>query len=488
MTWKIRWFSILVAIILALSTAQAPSTWFIEDGESWADSWSADVAADDDDDDEDDWDDDDDDWDDDDDDDWDDDDDDCDNDDCFLHDRTFDTALNNQAIIQLTAGVDADSFAAEKNSSVVAEVGGTNLVLMELDPVWDDQAEVTGLMTDERVVWAELNYTSHAPEGRPRYFFTSSVLTSGFVDAASLPQELNFTSQEACVDGTGFTVAVLDTGVDVTHPLIEGMVAPGGMNTLDGSDDVADDGNGVDDDADGLTDELVGHGTHVAGGILQIAPDAQVMPFKVLNSDGVGTTFSVTSGIYLAVENDVDVINLSLGSTYDSLAIRMAVEYAAENDVIVVAAAGNSNQYTPVEYPAAMDSVVSVASVDAWGDKSVYSNYHETVSISAPGENVASAYPGGQYLSASGTSMAAPMVSGSVVLMLERFPEATPDDVSQMLFENSTALSLSDPLLEGLMGSGNLNIDAAIDCEAAGTGHWSLMASDSLPLVAIRLH
>lgn len=361
-------------------------------------------------------------------------------------------------------------------------------MLLQLDPAINDQTQVNELITDERVVWAELNYTSHAPEGRPRYFFTSTALTSGFVEAPALPQELNFNPQAACVDGTGFVVAVLDTGLDVTHPMIEGNVAPGGINTLNGSDDLADDGNGLDDDADGLIDELVGHGTHVAGGILQIAPDAQVMPFKVLNSDGVGTTFSVTSAIYLAVDNDVDVINLSLGSTYDSLAIRTAVEYAAENNVFVVAAAGNSNQYTPVEYPAAMDSVLSVASVNARGDKSTYSNFHETVSISAPGENLASAFPGGQYLTASGTSMAVPMVSGSIVLMLERYPKSTPDFVYQTLHENSSALSLNDPLLEGLMGSGNLNIASSIDCEPTASVSWMPLAGNQKTIVAIRLN
>lgn len=481
MIWKSRWFAIFVSLILALSTAQAPSFFTGNGASTWSGSWSVEVAADDDDDDDDDWDDDD--W----------DDDDCDDDDCFVpapvvHDRTYDTPVYNQAILQLTPGSNAESFAAEKNSTVLAKIGDTNVILLEMDTVWDDQAEVTGLLTDERVMWAEQNFTSHAPEGRPRYFFTSSALTSGFVDAPALPQELNFAPQAACVDGTGYTVAVLDTGVDVTHPLLEGKIAPGGMNTLDGTDDIADDGNGLDDDADGLIDELVGHGTHVAGGIVQVAPDAQIMPFKALNSDGVGTTFSVTSAIYLAVESDVDVINLSLGSTHDSLAIRMAVEFAIENDVIVVAAAGNSNLYSPVEYPAAMDSVISVASVNALGDKSAYSNFHESVSISAPGENVASAYPDSQYLLASGTSMATPMVSGTIVLMLERYPESTPSSVIQSLHESSSPLSLNDPLLEGLMGSGSLDINTAIDCEPEAALGWSQTSVTYTDQVAIRIH
>ena len=119
-----------------------------------------------------------------------------------------------------------------------------------------------------------------------------------------------------------------------------------------------------------------------------------------------------------------------------------------------------------MEYPAALDSVISVASVNPWGDKSLYSNFHESVSISAPGENVASAYPGGQYLTASGTSMATPIVSGTITLIIDRYPDATSNDAIQILLESASPLNLSDPLLEGLMGSGKLNIDASVDCES----------------------
>lgn len=425
----------------------------LNDDDEWDDDEWDDDEWDDDDDDDDEWDDDDDDW----------DDDDKDDDDK----TTFDVALPDQAIIHLHSGTDAAEFADDHDSLILSQVPGSGLLLLQLDPDLDDQDEVDDLLMDERVEWSELNYTSHAPEGRPRYFFTSTADQSGFVDTPALPLGLDFTAETACVDGSGVIVAVLDTGVDASHPQLADNIVAGGWNTLDDTDDIQDVGNGIDDDGDGQIDELVGHGTHVAGSIVQIAPEAQILPIKVLDSDGVGTTFSVTAGIYRSVDQGADVINLSLGSTHDSLAIRNAIEFAHANDVIVVAAAGNQNVYTPVEYPAAVDAVVSVAAVDASGNKATYSNFHETVDISAPGDNVASAFPEGQFLTASGTSMATPLVTGTIALLLDRFPGAVPDEIEVQLHGSVSPLNLTDPLLEGLMGSGQLDVDAAIACDEA---------------------
>src|SRR5690606_3027562 len=130
--------------------------------------------------------------------------------------------------------------------------------------------------------------------------------------------------------------------------------------------------------------------------------------------------------------------------THDSLAIREAVSYASEQGVFVVAAAGNGDQQVPVEYPAAVDEVMSVAATGANGDKASYSNYHETVDLSAPGDNVASAYPDGRYITASGTSMSTPLVAGAAALMMERHPGATPAQVMTVLQNTSGPLSLSN--------------------------------------------
>jgi subtilisin family serine protease len=323
---------------------------------------------------------------------------------------------------------------------------------------------VQGILDDDDVVWGEQNFTSQAPEGRPRYFFTSTASEPQVVDAPALPLGYAPSELTSCATGDSVTVAVLDTGVDTGHPDLVSNVLPNGVNTVDNTYDVRDLGNETDDDNDGAVDELVGHGTHVAGIVVQVSPGARILPVKVLNSDGIGDAFSVTSGIYYAVEQGAQVINLSLGSTHDSQAIRNAVEFATSQGVVVVAAVGNSNQHTPPEYPAATDQVVSVAATNGAGDKAEYSNYHETVDVSAPGDNVASAYPGGLYTTASGTSMSAPLVAGSVAMMLERMPDLAPAEVEERLRSTSAPLQLTDPALEGMLGAGELDLAALVIC------------------------
>lgn len=382
-------------------------------------------------------------------------------------DDGFDAPRPDQAIVNLREGVSPDTFAQRNGAAVLRSIPGPNIVLLQLDPNVDDEVEVDDLLEDGDVEWAELNFTHQSPEGRPRYFFTSGTGEPRIVAGLALPEGLEFAPAAACVSGAGIVVAVLDTGVDVSHPALVESVLPNGVNTVENTFDPRDIGNNFDDDADGQIDEMVGHGTHVAGTVLQVAPDARILPIKVLNSDGVGDAFMVTAGIHYAVGQGADVINLSLGSTYDSLAIRNGVEFAASQGVVVVAAAGNGDRQEPADYPAATGLAISVAATTAGADKAVYSNYNAFVDISAPGDDVASTYPGGLYTTASGTSMATPLVAGSVALMLDRQPNADPDSIAAMLKVASGPLSLTDSRWEGLLGAGEIDIDAGIACSGS---------------------
>ena len=132
--------------------------------------------------------------------------------------------------------------------------------------------------------------------------------------------------------------------------------------------------------------------------------------------------------------------------------------------MVVVAAVGNGDHEEPAEFPAAVDNVLSVSSTTADADKAEYSNYHPSVDISAPGNDLASAYPGGLYTTASGTSMSTPLVTGAVALILERQPDATFGAITDTIMETSGPLTLSDPSLEGKLGAGEIDIDASISC------------------------
>lgn len=375
-----------------------------------------------------------------------------------------DRPVPNQALVRLAPGVDPNAFSGRYGGALLRIIPVPNIALLALDPNADDDQELAALLADPDLIWGEPNFTSQAPEGRPRYFFSSADGEPQLAAGPALPDGLEFTPAAACVTGEDIVVAVLDTGVDTDHPMLASNVLPNGVNMIENTFDVRDAANGIDDDNDGQVDEMVGHGTHVAGTVLQIAPDARILPVKVLNSDGVGDTFSVTASIYYAVEQGAGVINLSLGTTYESIAIQTAVDDASAGGVIVVAAAGNGNRSQPVDYPASADSVISVASITAGADKAVYSNYNDRVDISAPGDDVASAYPGGRYTTASGTSMSAPIVAGGIALILERQSDATPESVYALLESTSSPLNLTDPALEGLLGVGEIDLDASISC------------------------
>ncbi|WP_240741700.1 S8 family serine peptidase [Deinococcus sp. KSM4-11] len=219
--------------------------------------------------------------------------------------------------------------------------------------------------------------------------------------------------------GAGVTVAVIDTGIDLNHPAFKGLLsAPATWHDFYANDDLPEE-EGT------LGTGAYGHGTNVAGIILQVAPAAKVMPLRVLGPDGSGDVAMVSQAIDWAVSHGAQVVNLSLGSTENSTIIQGAIARATAQGVLVVSSAGNENR-DQITYPAALarnegtagDLALSVGSVSLSDVKSTFSNYAKALELVAPGENVYAPAPDGRMASWSGTSMAAPMVSGGLALAL----------------------------------------------------------------------
>ncbi|MDQ7036764.1 MAG: S8 family serine peptidase [Anaerolineae bacterium] len=201
------------------------------------------------------------------------------------------------------------------------------------------------------------------------------------------------------------TVAVIDSGVCFENIELQGRLLNNGWDF-------------VDNDAD-PTDEY-GHGCGVAGvlaanmnnaiGIAGVAPHVDVMPLRVLDASGIGTYSRVAKALIYAVDNGTQIINLSLGGTSQSTLLANAIAYADERGVVVIAAAGNSGSTQPV-YPAAIESVIAVGSVDADLGRSSFSNYGTWVDLYAPGRSIRTIGLNG-LTNMSGTSLAAPHVAG----------------------------------------------------------------------------
>ncbi len=232
--------------------------------------------------------------------------------------------------------------------------------------------------------------------------------------------------------GSGVTVALLDTGADLDHPLLVGHLVAG-YDFVDDDQLPNDESNGLDDDEDGLTDEGSGHGTHIANIIAMIAPAANIMPIRVLNSDGGGTLFDILAGVVYAVDHGAQVINMSFSAVDNSPFLEAAVSYALAHRVLLVAAAAGADGY--LEFPAAYDHVIAVGATKNDDQVTSFSEaYASEVDIFAPGELIYSAYYDGRTAWWTGTSMAAPFVAGSAALMVD-YCECSPDVVRSVLLE-----------------------------------------------------
>lgn len=218
--------------------------------------------------------------------------------------------------------------------------------------------------------------------------------------------------------GKGVRVAVLDTGIDATHPDLRDGIA--------GAKDFTGSHSGPAD--------VQGHGTHCAGvigarvngfGVVGVAPECSVLAGKVLGDDGSGSTRGIADGIDWAVSQGADVISLSLGGPDDSADIRAAVGRAVARGAIVVAAAGNDGPRGAVGYPGGLADCVCVAAVDQGKAVASFSSRGANVYVAAPGVNVLSTYPGSRLATMSGTSMATPHVAGLAALWVAANPQVS---------------------------------------------------------------
>ncbi len=250
--------------------------------------------------------------------------------------------------------------------------------------------------------------------------------------------------------GVGVTIALLDTAVSTEHPAIRSALLPG----ADFVGGVA--GNGVDDDGDGLIDEGLHHGTYIAGLLHLAAPDAKILPIRVLEEDGRGRAMNLAKGILYAIHAGVDIINVSIGTVEDARVIEDAIDLALANDIVVVAAAGNAGVGL-VDFPANHPGVIGVGAVDHLMNKVSFSNYGPEIDLSAPGDSLFSTYGTDQFALWSGTSFATPLVAAGAALIKEKYPNLSRTDVTTLL---KSRVQPGGPGFTSDMGTGVVDLEA----------------------------
>jgi subtilisin family serine protease len=368
-----------------------------------------------------------------------------------------DDYLPDEVVVKLSQSADLAGVASDHDldPDPIDQFGARAIYRMRILDGAAPPDRAVALAADSRVVYAEPNFLGGTPEGQQRVSWAKGGDDGDYaeqwaVDMIRLPEAHTVTR------GAGVTIAVLDTGVDFTHPTLAGRL-------VDGYDFVDLDADPSEEGAEGQ-DVAYGHGTHVAGLIALVAPEARIMPLRVLDPDGVGNLWVIAEALAYAINPDgdpstadgADVINLSLGTTRqtDLLAEVVAAVTCEEDDdqgedddclvapsqhgAVVVAAAGNNGSSIP-EYPAAEGVVGSLAvgASTAADTLASFSNHGSWVHVAAPGEDILSTIPGGEYGVWSGTSMAAPLAAGEAALVRAANPSFTAADVVGRILSKS---------------------------------------------------
>src|SRR5579871_2035088 len=229
------------------------------------------------------------------------------------------------------------------------------------------------------------------------------------------------------------TIAVVDSGVDSTHPDLSSKIVAG-WNWVNGTSNTADD---------------YGHGTAVAGsaaagsnngtGVAGVAWGNMIMPLVVLDSTDSATYSNMASAVIYAADHGARIINMSLGSTYNSSTLQSATDYAWSKNAIVFAAAGN-NGSSALFYPAANPNVVAVSATNSSDTLASWSDYGTWIDLSAPGDTILTTNNGGGYGYWSGTSFASPIVAGVAALVLSLQPSLSNSALVSLLENNSDDL------------------------------------------------
>jgi len=306
--------------------------------------------------------------------------------------------------------------------------------------------------------------------GNPGVVLEPGALDSYQAVGAGLENWLNLPDTDAS-GSSEWTVAVLDTGIS-DHPtfmedsLIRGTAPP--------------------------AEQSNGHGTAVASLISGahpqasgVAPGTRLLDVPVLGADGMGDSFSLASGIVQAVDAGADILNLSLSMAGESPDVAMAVQYALDQGVVVVAATGNDGSGR-LPFPAAMEGVVAVGAVDATGVWLPFSNSGEGTSLTAPGLKVSAAWPENRVVKMTGTSASTPLVSGALARVLQAEPGLKPAEAADLLVQ--FADDAGAPGLDPFYGHGVLNVSRVLQRNGNGVLDAAVADHYLAPIEGRNLH
>ena len=406
-------------------------------------------------------------------------------------------ASGSATIVSVHPGTDVNALASTYGATVTVDHDARGLSRFVFPQSWSDSKLASTLIileADPSTLFVEAeasasqnetcNPTGSGSSGQP--------CTIGIVDEDDLPtmatrfEEQYLTSLLELDPAQGYTsayrpiVALVDTGIDPTHPAFVAGSILQGHDYLVGSGPGWDQSDGVDDDGDGWIDEGYGHGTHLAGIVQLIDPQAILLPLRVLGSDGTGSALEVAVAIYDAVDAGADIVNLSLTLSDPSAAVASALQYAELNGVSVFVAGGNQGgtvpgfpaNYHPDDFgwmlagmaPLPLDGkeIVTIGGTDEFDIKAGFSTYGDHLDFCAPAVSVYSAFPEERFAWWSGTSMATAVASGVASLTLSSSNGSPAAPVWTCLELSCDPIDNLNPNYSGSLGSGRVDAWAAV--------------------------
>jgi len=389
--------------------------------------------------------------------------------------------VEGEVIVQIVQGADPMDVAERHGLQIEEELDSSHIFRMGFPSGRTLEQVLAELATDPDVQQRESHFVIQPPEIETRSFIFIDTRSFIFIDGSS-PGE--YFDQEAMnriraeeahrlSHGQGVTVAVVDTGIDFTHPALQGRILPDGHDFVQNDNDPSETCPQAPQETPGC-----GHGTFVASIISLVAPQAQILPIRAFDERGIGTAFNIAKAIGHAVDNGAVIINMSFGMQRDSFVIDFALRSAFDRGVLLVASAGNNNSGDP-RYPAGKDNlVVAVAATDANDVKADFSNYGPHIDVSAPGVGIYGAYPDGRFGIWNGTSFAAPFVSGEAALLYSTtltgnwvrgqgcnqiIPgRARRCSVEKTIMGTAVDIQSNNPGFPGQLGRGRIDVFAAV--------------------------
>ena len=376
------------------------------------------------------------------------------------------TALSRAMMAQ---GVTAAQPLFHAEPETPSTTGLERIYHLELAAEADINKAVAALNANPNIEWAEPDYIARATvaPNDPLYAEQWGVAK---IDAPA--------AWDVVTGTPAIVIAIIDSGIDLTHPDLQ-------ANLWVNPAEVP--GNGIDEDSNGYVDDVRGwnfvngtnnvsdgggHGTQVAGvaaavtnnalGIAGVCWNCKIMPVRVMADSGISNYSDIALGVKYAADKGAHVINLSLGGYAYSNALRDAINYAVnDNNVVVVAGAGNDNVSTPF-YPAAYDNVIAVAGTTDVDTKADFSDYGAWVDVSAPAVDIMTTYLGGDWGLANGTSLAAPFVAGVAALIRSQHPEWNATMVRNQILQTADPIDTLNPSYAGQLGFGRDNAAQAM--------------------------